>query len=158
MSLTVTGSPADYDPSSDNDLDEIPNGWENHFGLDMDDPSDASGDLDQDNFTNLEEYQASTLPNDLTSHPVINEGIPSSGSQGNLDWGDCEFHNITLMPGDIAAQSCSIDYSLVTYNCRQAGDYRCQLTDPNTLQVKQGATAMFTQDPAASMKCCRVGN
>jgi hypothetical protein len=44
----------------DSDRDGIPDGVENAHGLDPNNASDASGDLDQDLFTNLQEHQAGT--------------------------------------------------------------------------------------------------
>ena len=51
----------------------MPDGWEVQYGLN---PlvDDANGDLDGDRFTNLEEYQKETLPNDPNSKPKT--GMP----------------------------------------------------------------------------------
>ncbi len=57
--------------SSDTDGDGIPDDWEIHFGLDPDDPNDATGptaDPDDDGVTNLVEYQTGTLGTDPTDH------------------------------------------------------------------------------------------
>ena len=51
----------------DLDGDGLPDVWEFAFGLNPDSPADASSDHDQDGFTNAEEYQAGTAPNDATS-------------------------------------------------------------------------------------------
>jgi len=48
----------------DRDLDGMPNAWEETYGLDPDDPSDAVGDLDGDGLANLEEYENNTKPSD----------------------------------------------------------------------------------------------
>ncbi|MCC2617235.1 M4 family metallopeptidase [Aestuariibacter halophilus] len=48
----------------DADQDLMSDYWELSFGLDPEDPSDASTDLDNDGLTNLEEYLANTYPND----------------------------------------------------------------------------------------------
>lgn len=53
----------------DADGDGMPNDWERKFGLNANDPADASLDKDGDGFTNLEEYEAQTDPTDKDSHP-----------------------------------------------------------------------------------------
>jgi len=45
----------------------MPDDWENFYGLDPTDASDASGDVDSDGLTNLEELQQGTDPNDSDS-------------------------------------------------------------------------------------------
>jgi hypothetical protein len=57
-------SPAD----ADTDNDGMPDGWEVQYGLN---PlvNDANGDLDNDRFSNVKEYQKGTLPNDRRSRP-----------------------------------------------------------------------------------------
>jgi len=50
----------------DNDKDAMSDGWEDSFGLDPT-VNDANGDLDQDNLSNIKEYQLRTLPNDADS-------------------------------------------------------------------------------------------
>jgi hypothetical protein len=52
---------------TDNDLDGMPNSWEVAYGLDPDDPADATLDGDDDGQANLAEYFAGTDPTDLTS-------------------------------------------------------------------------------------------
>ncbi|MBI4612230.1 MAG: alginate lyase family protein [Planctomycetes bacterium] len=46
----------------DSDGDGMPNAWEISYGLNPNDPSDATGDPDRDGRTNLQEYQAGTDP------------------------------------------------------------------------------------------------
>jgi len=43
-------------PPADSDHDGMPDNWEMNHGLDPNDPSDASSDLDGDGYTNVEEY------------------------------------------------------------------------------------------------------
>jgi len=54
--------------SSDTDDDKMPDGWEVQYGLN---PlaNDASLDKDSDGYSNLEEYQAGSDPNDPNSRP-----------------------------------------------------------------------------------------
>ena len=52
-----------FKPLPDNDLDGMPNEFENqHAGLDRDNPADAALDFDDDGVTNLAEYQNGTDP------------------------------------------------------------------------------------------------
>jgi hypothetical protein len=46
----------------DRDSDGMPSFWETTFGLDPDNAADAGADLDGDGVTNLQEFQANTLP------------------------------------------------------------------------------------------------
>lgn len=48
--------------AADSDGDGIPDYWEVIYGLDINDPSDASVDNDGDGLTNLEEFQQNTAP------------------------------------------------------------------------------------------------
>ncbi len=52
-----------FTPFPDNDLDGMPNSFENEYpGLNRDDPADAALDFDHDGLTNLEEFQNGTDP------------------------------------------------------------------------------------------------
>ena len=53
----------------DADGDGMPDAWEKKYGLNPNDPADAALDKDNDDFTNLEEYQAKTDPSDAKDHP-----------------------------------------------------------------------------------------
>lgn len=53
----------------DTDGDGMPDYWETLYGLNKN-VNDANQDLDNDGFTNLQEFLANTLPNNPNSHPV----------------------------------------------------------------------------------------
>ena len=55
---------------SDDDNDGMPDTFENANGLNPTDATDAGRDADNDGFSNLQEYQAGTDPNDGGSSPV----------------------------------------------------------------------------------------
>ena len=46
----------------DSDHDGMPDQWEEMYGLNSGDPSDAAGDTDDDGYTNIEEYLNGTDP------------------------------------------------------------------------------------------------
>ena len=48
----------------DSDGDEIPDWWENLYGLDTNDPTDAAGNADADSLSNLQEYLQGSNPVD----------------------------------------------------------------------------------------------
>ena len=52
----------EFVPPPDRDADGMPDAWETQYGLNPDDASDASGNLDGDGYTNLEEFQRGTDP------------------------------------------------------------------------------------------------
>jgi hypothetical protein len=47
---------------ADSDADGMPDAWENEYGLDPNDPSDATSDQDNDGVTALDEFLAGTIP------------------------------------------------------------------------------------------------
>lgn len=53
----------------DSDGDGMPDVWETKYGFNMNDPGDAQADTDADGFTNIEEFQAESLPGDNASTP-----------------------------------------------------------------------------------------
>lgn len=94
------GIPDVADPDDDND--SMPDAWEVAHGFNPLDPSDASQDADGDGFTNLEECQAGTDPNDPASHPDITPPETPSVSAGPYSTSASELS---------ASWTCSDDYS-----------------------------------------------
>jgi len=67
----AAGTDLDY-TRSDSDGDDMPDGWEVHFGLNPIDPSDRDADPDADGLTNLQEFRY--------SRDVLGEGFdPAAG-------------------------------------------------------------------------------
>ena len=66
--------------TNDTDADDIPEAWEDQFGLDKNDPADAALDADGDGQSNLAEYLAGTNPRDAAD--VLRVSIsPGGGAQ-----------------------------------------------------------------------------
>jgi hypothetical protein len=62
FTLTVNDTPDVGEEEPDADNDGMPDSWENKYGLDPFDPSDAHRDEDDDGLNNLEEYQNGSDP------------------------------------------------------------------------------------------------
>lgn len=60
--------------SKDSDKDGMPDSWEDEYGLNPNDLTDAKTDLDEDGLSNLEEYQNNTDPTDAGSYPAEEAG------------------------------------------------------------------------------------
>jgi hypothetical protein len=66
--------------SDDYDADLILDRWEKEYGLNPHNRKDARDDLDDDGFTNIEEFEADTNPYDKRDHPSTSEG------EGDYGW------------------------------------------------------------------------
>ena len=64
----------------DSDHDGLPNDWEVKYALNPNDASDAAKDADKDGFTNLEEFEAQTDPQDPKSHPDYLDYVSVQGA------------------------------------------------------------------------------
>ena len=71
----------------DNDGDQLPNSYELANGLDPNWPLDASGDLDKDGLTNLEEFSAGSDPND-PNDPETKMLLGDVNRDGSVDFLD----------------------------------------------------------------------
>jgi hypothetical protein len=101
--LTVTEPGVEPPPvdQDDTDKDGIPDDWEKDYGLDPDDPSDASLDSDGDNFTNLEEYlgfDGKPGGGDDTS-PIDGTDFPHEVTSNDEDDDDSDDSGLWLMIG-----------------------------------------------------------
>jgi hypothetical protein len=77
------------DPNLDADDDGLPNGWEQAHGLDpLSSVGDngPDGDPDHDGFTNLDEYQAGTDPQNFNSTPLQFTSIVPQGNNVLVTW------------------------------------------------------------------------
>jgi Leucine-rich repeat (LRR) protein len=70
--------------AGDSDADGMPDWWENHFGLDRNDATDAALDTDADGLTNLEEFGLTTDPtNNDSDGDTITDGDEVNTYQTN---------------------------------------------------------------------------
>ena len=72
--------PNKYDYQFDTDRDGMPDSWETQYGLNPNDPSDASKDLNKNGKTNLEEFTDGTDPKNTP--PTANAGADKTITTG----------------------------------------------------------------------------
>jgi len=71
------------DDPKDEDSDGMGDTWELYYGLNSTDPADALADIDNDGFSNLEEYEAHTSPDDAGDYPDVE---PDNNSGEENQW------------------------------------------------------------------------
>jgi hypothetical protein len=76
------------DPDTDNDDDGMSDAWENWYGLDAS-LNDANADKDADGYSNLQEFQADTMPNDPEDYPDESGPVDSDGDGVADDADNC---------------------------------------------------------------------
>lgn len=67
-----------FDPAklpADEDRDGMPDDWERRHRLDPEDPADSSGDLDEDGYTNIEEFLNGTDPGEFIDYLDLENNV-----------------------------------------------------------------------------------
>jgi formylglycine-generating enzyme required for sulfatase activity len=131
MAYGATGLTLAPVQASDADGDGIYDQWEDIYGLNKNDPSDAAQDLDGDAASNLAEFLANTDPNNLASTFAI-RGLVRAASQITV--------TVSTVPGKgYKLQSCD-DLNRATWTDRSASvtAYGSTLSFPDTLDGAPG--------------------
>ena len=120
MSVYVIFEPwATLSPFEDSDFDGLLDTWETtHFG-NLDET--ASGDPDNDGWTNLQEYQAGTLPNDGNDYPTLTEFYVGGTGADDTNLGDATYplgtlHGAVERINGLSAMSYTIHVATGTYS------------------------------------------
>lgn len=88
--------PDGVEREGDDDLDGMPNSWEDDNGFDRNNADDASEDADKDGFTNLEEYRSGSEYG-VISNPRDSNSIPPAYAFGKLTAHDIKVKAFNLI-------------------------------------------------------------
>lgn len=83
--LDTDGDGVGNNEDTDDDNDGMPDSWENQYGLDPLDGSDANGDLDGDGTTNIAEYNNGSDPSLVPGNTPPNKPVLFAPENGSLD-------------------------------------------------------------------------
>jgi|GEM_PF-1652412 len=121
----------------DSDNDGMPDSWEVTYGLDPNEPSDATLDSDGDGISNLEEYHEGSNPSDGSDHiPVANAGpdqqtVPTrvylDGSESLDPNGDALGYAWSQVLGPVEVDIESATSACASFVATTAGLYRFML-------------------------------
>jgi hypothetical protein len=102
--LDTDGDETGNNADPDDDNDDMPDTWEIQYGLDPLDETDASGDLDEDGVSNLDEYLAGTDPtNEEPYAPVLSS--PDNGQSNESLTPELQTEDFSDPDGDTHAQT-----------------------------------------------------
>jgi hypothetical protein len=121
-----------FAPPNDTDNDGMPNEWETQYGLNPNDPSDATQDKDGDGVTNLDEFKAGTDPADTTKPTIVAAATTST------------FNTITITFSeevDSATATNIANYTISPSLAVTAASYKSKVVTLTTAAQTPGATA-----------------
>lgn len=121
----------------DSDGDGIPDWWEDEFGFDKQNVTDASADADGDGLTNLDEYLYGL-------DPRFDSRAPTLASEVLLAYPGC-LTGVRLVTDDIDSVATNIFYTLLEAPANGVLRMRNQLSDPTFPDLDLQAGAKFTQ-------------
>lgn len=163
-------------PPQDRDHDAMPDSWERTYGLDPRDPSDSSGDLNGDGYTNVEEYlndRDPTAPPPIPGAGRVPDGgevagspltlRPNGGNRLTLEWGatcvsgDTDYEIYAGQLGDFASHSaifCSTNgQTVLTFEDVGMDSYFLVVPRDDTREGSYGRDSSGAERPVSSLAC-----